>query len=163
MSVFFFNAKWLYIQIKQCESHRPFNSQKWLTYNFSLSYPNIIRETGGENTQTHQVQDINLDQTPNSSNQFTRKCIAARGRIDNQILEVKGLRHQEIVHLCLLQLCVQLNVHIWIWQLFFFLLSFYQFELCLWKLTNSNTQVCLGWMALFLVKRTTMKVKGVIV
>ena len=85
------------------------------------------------------------------------------GRIDNQILGVKGLRHQEIVHLCLLQLRVQLNVHIWIWQLFFFLLSFYQFELCLWKLTNSNTQVCLGWMALFLVKRTTMKVKGVIV
>ena len=84
------------------------------------------------------------------------------GRIDNQILGVKGLRHQEIVHLCLLQLRVQLNVHIWIWQLFFFLLSFYQFELCLWKLTNSNTQVCLGWMALFLVKRPTMKVKGVV-
>ena len=90
-----------------------------------------------------------------------------KGRIDNQILGVKGLRHQEIVHLCLLQLRVQLNVHIWIWQLSFsFCPSINLNYVCEnWQIVTLRFVKLfkLGWMALFVVKRTTMKVKGVIV
>ena len=32
-----------------------------------------------ENTQTYQVEVSSLDLTPNSSDSFTRKCLAARG------------------------------------------------------------------------------------
>lgn len=32
-----------------------FNSQKWLKYNFFLSYPYVIRQSGNENSQTYQV------------------------------------------------------------------------------------------------------------
>ena len=37
-----------------------FNSQKWLTCNFSLYYSRIIQQIGSENTWTHQIQDITL-------------------------------------------------------------------------------------------------------
>ena len=43
-----------------CHLFQPFNSQKWLTCSFSLEYPYIIQQTGSENTQTYQVQDIIL-------------------------------------------------------------------------------------------------------
>ena len=36
---------------------QPFNTQKWLTCNFSQQYPYIIQQTGSEITQ---VQDIIL-------------------------------------------------------------------------------------------------------
>ena len=48
-------------------------------HNFSLYYPYVIKQTGNENTQTHQVGVIFLDQTPNFHNQFPRKCIAVKG------------------------------------------------------------------------------------
>ena len=37
-----------------------FNSQKRLPCNLSWWYPNIIQQTGREDTQTHQVQFITL-------------------------------------------------------------------------------------------------------
>ena len=45
---------------KQSLTHKPFNSQKWSTCSFSQEYPYIIQQTGSENTQTYQVQDIIL-------------------------------------------------------------------------------------------------------
>ena len=36
-----------------------------------------MQQTGSENTQTHQVTTL-IEQTPNSHNQFTRKCVVAR-------------------------------------------------------------------------------------
>ena len=36
----------------------PLNSQKWLTCNFSLTYPYIIKQKGNENTQTYQLDII---------------------------------------------------------------------------------------------------------
>ena len=41
---------------------QPFNSQKWLTCNFSLSYPYIMAQMGNENTQTYQVEVVTLTQ-----------------------------------------------------------------------------------------------------
>ena len=34
----------------------PFNSHKWLAWNFSLKYPYILRQTVYENIQTYQVE-----------------------------------------------------------------------------------------------------------
>ena len=45
-----------------CVLHKPFNSQKWLTSNFSLQYPYIIQQTGSENTPTYQVEVVVLIQ-----------------------------------------------------------------------------------------------------
>ena len=36
-----------------------------------------MQQTGSENTQTPQVTTL-TEQTPNSHNQFTRKCVVAR-------------------------------------------------------------------------------------
>ena len=36
-----------------------------------------MQQTGSENTQTHQFTTL-IEQTPNSHNQFTRKCVIAR-------------------------------------------------------------------------------------
>ena len=36
-----------------------------------------MQQTGSENTQTHQVTTL-IEQTPNSHNQITRKCVVAR-------------------------------------------------------------------------------------
>ena len=41
---------------------QPFNSQKWLTCNFSLSYPYIIQQNVRENSQTYQVEVVVLTQ-----------------------------------------------------------------------------------------------------
>ena len=35
---------------------QPFNSQKWLTWNFSVQYPFINQQIGNENIQTYQVE-----------------------------------------------------------------------------------------------------------
>ena len=40
--------------------HQPFDSQMWLTCNFSLKYPITILQTGNENTQTYQVEVVIL-------------------------------------------------------------------------------------------------------
>ena len=37
---------------------QPFKSQKWLACNFSSLYPYIIRQTGDENTKTHQAEIV---------------------------------------------------------------------------------------------------------
>ena len=37
-----------------------FNSQKWLTWNFSLQYPYIIQQKGNENIPTYQVEAVIL-------------------------------------------------------------------------------------------------------
>ena len=39
---------------------KPLNSQKWLTYNFLLLYPNIVQQTGNENIQIYQVEVVVL-------------------------------------------------------------------------------------------------------
>ena len=49
-------------------SCKPFNSQKWLTYNFSQWYPQVFWQTVNENTQTYQEEVFNLDLTSNSHN-----------------------------------------------------------------------------------------------
>ena len=38
----------------------PLNSQKWLTWNFSLQYPYIIQQRANENTQTYHVEVVVL-------------------------------------------------------------------------------------------------------
>ena len=40
--------------------HQPFNSQKWLTRNFSLWYSGVIQQTGYEKTQTYQVEVVTM-------------------------------------------------------------------------------------------------------
>ena len=45
--------------------HQPFNSQKWLTCNFSLWYSGIIQQTGHEKTQTYQVEVVTMAKLTN--------------------------------------------------------------------------------------------------
>ena len=39
---------------------KPFNSHKWLTYNFFLQYSYLIQQTGNESTQTYHVEVVIL-------------------------------------------------------------------------------------------------------
>ena len=76
---------------KQGLTHKPFNSQKWSTCRFSLKYPYIIQQTGSENTQTYQVQDIILMKHQFLITNLQGNVLQLKGRINNQILGVQGL------------------------------------------------------------------------
>ena len=52
----------------------------------------IIQQTGDANTQNVSGKCCYLDLMPYSGNQLTRKHVAARGGIYNQILEVKQVK-----------------------------------------------------------------------
>ena len=67
------------------------NSQKWLTCNFSLWYPYITQQTGNENTQTHQVEVVILIKHQILIINLWENVWQLEGRINNQILGVKGL------------------------------------------------------------------------
>ena len=69
----------------------PFNSQKWLACNFSLQYPNIILYTGNENIQTNRVEVLILIQHQILVINLQRDVLQLEGRINNQILGLKGL------------------------------------------------------------------------
>ena len=69
----------------------PFNSQKWLARNFSLQYPNIILYTGNENIQTNRVEVVILIQHQILVINLQVDVLQLEGRINNQILGLKGL------------------------------------------------------------------------
>ena len=76
---------------KQTFRANPFNSYKWLACNFSLQYPNIILHTGNENTQTNRVQVLILIQHQILVINLQGDVLQLEGRINNQILGLKGL------------------------------------------------------------------------
>ena len=76
---------------KQTFRVNPFNSQKWLACNFSLQYPNIILYTGNENIQTNRVEVVILIQHQILVINLQRDVLQLEGRINNQILGLKGL------------------------------------------------------------------------
>ena len=76
---------------KQTFRANPFNSQNWLACNFSLQYPNIILHTGNENTQTNRVQVLILIQHQILVINLQGDVLQLEGRINNQILGLKGL------------------------------------------------------------------------
>ena len=67
-------------------------SQKRLPCNFSLKYPYIIQQTVEENIQTHQVRFITLIEHLTLVINLQGNVQQLEGRIDNQILGVKGIR-----------------------------------------------------------------------
>ena len=69
----------------------PFNSQKWLVCIFSLQYPHIILYTGNENIQTNRVEIVILIQHQILVINLQRDVLQLEGRINNQILGLKGL------------------------------------------------------------------------
>ena len=69
----------------------PFNSQKWLACIFSLQYPHIILYTGNENIQTNRVEVVILIQHQILVINLQRDVLQLEGRINNQILGLKGL------------------------------------------------------------------------
>ena len=69
----------------------PFNSQKWLACNFSLQYPHIILYTGNENIQTNRVEVVILIQHQILVINLQVDVLQLEGRINNQILGLKGL------------------------------------------------------------------------
>ena len=69
----------------------PFNSQKWLACKFSLQYPNIILYTGNENIQTNRVEVVILIQHQILVINLQVDVLQLEGRINNQILGLKGL------------------------------------------------------------------------
>ena len=76
---------------KQTFRVNPFNSYKWLACNFSLQYPNIILYTGNENTQTNRVQVLIVIQHQILVIHLQGNVLQLEGRINNQILGLKGL------------------------------------------------------------------------
>ena len=76
---------------KQTFRVNPFNSYKWLACNFSLQYPNIILYTGNENTQTNRVQVLIVIQHQILVINLQGNVLQLGGRINNQILGLKGL------------------------------------------------------------------------
>ena len=70
---------------------QPFNSQKWLACNFSLQYPHIILYTGNENIQTNRVEVVILIQHQILVINLQGDVLQLEGRINNQILGLKGL------------------------------------------------------------------------
>ena len=76
---------------KQTFRVSPFNSQKWLACNFSLQYPNIILYTGNENIQTNRVEVLIVIQHQILVINLQRDVLQLEGRINNQILGLKGL------------------------------------------------------------------------
>ena len=69
----------------------PFNSQKWLACNFSLQYPHIILYKGNENIQTNRVEVVILIQHQILVINLQVDMLQLEGRINNQILGLKGL------------------------------------------------------------------------
>ena len=69
----------------------PFNSHKWLARNFSLQYPHIILYTGNENIQTNRVEIVILIQHQILVINLQVDVLQLEGRINNQILGLKGL------------------------------------------------------------------------
>ena len=69
----------------------PFNSQKWLACNFSLQYPHIILYKGNENIQTNRVEVVILIQHQILVINLQVDVLQLEGRINNQILGLKGL------------------------------------------------------------------------
>ena len=69
----------------------PFNSQKWLARNFSLQYPHIVLYTGNENIQTNRVEVVILIQHQILVINLQVDVLQLEGRINNQILGLKGL------------------------------------------------------------------------
>ena len=73
-------------------SLEPFNySQKQLTCNFSLKYPNIIKQRGNENTQTYQVVAICLIKHQILVTNLQGNVVQLERRIYNHILGVQEL------------------------------------------------------------------------
>ena len=73
-------------------SLEPFNySQRQLTCNFSLKYPNIIKQTGNENTQTYQVVVICLIKHQILVTNLQGNVVQLERRIYNHIFGVQEL------------------------------------------------------------------------
>ena len=71
----------------------PFNSLKWLTCDVSLKYPYFIQQTDYENTQTYLAQEVILIWHQNLLANLQRNVKQLEGRINNQILRLKGLKY----------------------------------------------------------------------
>ena len=61
VDIFHYSFTYLLAVVLKCNKEKflnglPFNSQKWLTCNFSLQQPYIIQQTSDENTQTYQLE-----------------------------------------------------------------------------------------------------------
>ena len=69
----------------------PFNPQKWSKINFSLQYPCTIHQTGYENTQIYLVEVIILIWHQILTTYLQGNVRQLEGRINNQILGVRGL------------------------------------------------------------------------
>ena len=69
-------------------------TQKWLTCNFSLLYPYIIKQTGNENTQSNRVEIVSTLSWFNIKllQLVYMEIFSLEGRIKNQFLGVKGLK-----------------------------------------------------------------------
>ena len=76
---------------KQTFRVNPFNSRKWLARNFSLQYPHIILYTDNENIQTNRVEVVILIQHQILVINLQVDVLQLEGRINNQILGLKGL------------------------------------------------------------------------
>ena len=77
--------------------------------NFSLQYPCTIQQTGNENTQMHQVEVVILIQLQILVTNLQGNVSQQEGRINNQILGVKGLTEMmqqrlSYIHVLLLSL-----------------------------------------------------------
>ena len=73
-------------------SLEPFNySQKQLTCNLSLKYPNIIKQTGNENTQTYQVVVVCLIKHQILVTNLQGNVVQLERKIYNHILGVQEL------------------------------------------------------------------------
>ena len=64
---------------------------QWLTITFSLKYPYILQQTGNENTQTYQGVVVIFITCQILITNLKGNVLKVEGRINNQILEVKGL------------------------------------------------------------------------